>query len=82
MQPFHSDANLGHCGGTRVKIEPLDDGNVKVPWMPPPPPIISFDQVLRQGGGFNTATNDPEWMATSCELTETSGPPWSIDGTF
>ena len=52
MQPFHSDVNLGRRGGTQARTEPLNNGAVKDRWMLPPPPIISFDRVLRQGGKY------------------------------
>ena len=81
MPPSRSDADPGRCGGSRAAIEPLNDGNIEDWWMSPPP-VTSFDRILRQGGEVNAATERPREDGASRGMTGTSGPPWTIDGAF
>ena len=60
---FRSDAGPGRCGGPQTTIEPLKNGGIKYRCMSPPP-VTSFDRILRQGRKESTRPpNSPERMA-------------------
>ena len=81
MVSFRSNAGPGRCGGPRTTIEPLNGGDIEDRWMSPPP-VTSFDRILRQGGEVNAATKGPREDGASHGMTGKSGPLWPIDGAF